>query len=48
VVADPTLVRAGTARVHGYCAELARRPSPGAPEEHRRVSDHCPVTVDPR
>lgn len=48
VVASPALVRPRSIRVHGYCAELACRPTDSPPPEYETVSDHCPVTFDLR
>lgn len=48
IVAEPDVVRAGTVRLHGYCAELACRPwiADAPPSDYVSVSDHCPVTVE--
>ncbi len=46
VLVTPGLARRRSARVHGFCRELACAPSREIPEEWRRVSDHCPVTFD--
>jgi endonuclease/exonuclease/phosphatase family metal-dependent hydrolase len=46
VVATPGFARAGSVRLHGYCAELACHPTSAPPEEYTVVSDHCPVTID--
>lgn len=50
VVAPRGAVVEGSARVHGYCAELAcERWSGGAPPaEYTHASDHCPVSVELR
>jgi len=50
IVAPPSAVVAGSARVHGYCAELACRAWRGEipPEEYTHASDHCPVSVELR
>lgn len=44
VVATPGLVAPRSARVHGFCQELACRRVDRAPQEYERVSDHCPVS----
>lgn len=48
IVAAPGVVRSGSVRLHGYCAELACRRwiSDAPPTEYVTVSDHCPVTVE--
>jgi endonuclease/exonuclease/phosphatase family metal-dependent hydrolase len=46
VVVTPGLARAGSIELHGYCAELACRPSSTPHREYETVSDHCPVTLD--
>ena len=46
VVVSPELAKPRTARVHGYCEELACAPTKHKPGDYVRVSDHCPVTFD--
>ena len=48
VVASPGVVRPGSLRLHGYCAELACRRwvASEPPDEYVTVSDHCPVSVE--
>ncbi len=43
LIASPGLVRPGSVTVHGFCAELACRPTNIAPPDYTTVSDHCPV-----
>lgn len=47
IVAPPDAVVSGSARVHGYCEQLACRPwrEQSPPEEYTHASDHCPVSV---
>lgn len=46
VVVSPELAKAGSARVHGYCVELACATTTEKHPDYVRVSDHCPVTFD--
>lgn len=46
VVAPARLATRSTARVHGFCEELACSPAQRAPDDYVKVSDHCPITLD--
>ncbi|MBX3227280.1 MAG: endonuclease/exonuclease/phosphatase family protein [Labilithrix sp.] len=46
VVATPRLVRRGSVKVHGFCADLRCRATATDPPDFTNVSDHCPVTID--
>lgn len=46
VVATPSLFAPRSVKVHGFCADLACRPTRRVPEDFDKVSDHCPVTID--
>jgi endonuclease/exonuclease/phosphatase family metal-dependent hydrolase len=50
VLAPYGTVVPGSARLHGYCAQLSCEPWTGAapPAEYTHVSDHCPVSVELR
>lgn len=46
VVATRGLVRRGSTKLWGYCAELACKVPSSDPDDFKTVSDHCPITID--